>query len=154
MTAIRVTSLGPSQLLGAAMIPVPSPWAGAWQSRGFIRRERTVPAPTPGGVPQERVSLAIGGHDSRSSDSPGYIAFDMYTQVTNGLPMPMTPPVSVTSDNQLPVPAIDPRGVASSWSVGYSPRPGMTINYVQRGQRQVVQPKVTTRFPNLLRRRG
>ena len=153
MTAIRVTALGPARLLGAALLPVPASDARAYQARGFIGHDFTAPAPRPGGVPQDRVPLGIGGHDSRSSDSPNYIGTDIYYQVTGGMKMPMTPPVSVTSDTQLPVPAIDPRGVASSWTVGQSPRPIMRPGYRMRGQQQIVQPKVTTKFPNLLRRR-
>ena len=155
MSSIRVTTMGPSALLGAAMLPVPALDARAYQARGFIRRVRTTFQPTPGAVYQERVPLAIGGHDSRSSDSPAYIAFDVYYQSTNGLPLPMTPPVSVTSDNQMPVPAVDPRGTVAPWTQGRSPSvrgafPPPRVG----GQPQVKQPKLLPRFPDITRRAG
>ena len=151
---IRVTSLGPSALLGAAIIPVPASLAQAYQARGFIRRVRKTFQPYPSAVRQEVVPLGIGNHDSRSSDSPSFIAFDMYYQTTNGLPMPMTPPVSVTSDNQMPVPAVDPRGTAAPWTQGRSPKPGQfwpTTRPLFLGQGQIGQPKVTTSFPSRTR---
>lgn len=141
---IRVTSLGPSALLGAAILPVPAAIGQAYQARGFIRRVRKVALPYPSAVRQEVVPLAIGVHDSRSSDSPSLIAFDMYFQVPNGQPLPMTPPVSVTSDNQMPVPAKDPRGRPAVMSK----RPTFLDG------RQVMQPAVAIRFPNLRARSG
>lgn len=143
---IRVTSLGPSALLGAAILPVPASDARAYQARGYIRRVRRTRQPYPSAVRQEVVPLAIGSHDSRSSDGPSYIAFDMYYQETAGQPLPMTPPVSVTSDNQLPVPALDPCGRPAV----LSQRP------VFLDGRQLRQPRVSPRYPDLNRgaRRG
>lgn len=148
---IRVTSLGPSALLGAAIIPVPASDARAYQGRGFIRRVRRTSQPSPSAVYQERVPLAIGNHDSRSSDSPPYIAFDVYYQTTNGLPLPMTPPVSVTSDTQMPVPAKDARGTRAPWTQGRSPHPVMK-RPTFLGQRQIAQPPVTVSFPPINRK--
>lgn len=136
MSSIRVTSSGPSAMLGAAMIPVPAPDARAYQARGLIHGNpsQRIPVPYPGAVRQEITPLAIGAHDSRSSDAPSYFTASIY--YLHGR-QAMTPPVSVTSDNQLPVPAIDPRG-----------RPAvLSARPVFLRQQQIVQPRVAARFP-------
>lgn len=159
MTSIRVTSMGPSALLGAAMIPVPSPWAGAWQARGFIHGcpREVIPAPRQGGLPQDQTALATGGHDSRTSDAPPVWATSIYFLYGR---QAMTPHVSITSDNQMPVPAEDPRGIPitaeNSGGVAQSPSTaGAIIRNRIAGRFQVRQPNnATIQFPDIARRAG
>ena len=158
MTSIRVTSMGPSALLGAAMIPVPAPWAGAWQARGLIHGcpRRIIPAPRQGGLPQDQTALAIGGHDSRTSDAPPVWATSIYFLYGR---QAMTPHVSITSDNQMPVPAEDPRGIPitaeNSGGVGQSPSVAGAITRARiAGQGQVRNPRAVQRFPDIMSRIG
>jgi hypothetical protein len=134
MASIRVTSSGPGTKLGAAAIPVVVKDAGAWQGRGLITWRRTAPAPPPAAVPQS-YNRAL----HRSSDAPNQIHPEIY--FLHGR-QAATPPVSWVSDNQMPVPAVDPRG-----------RPAvMARRPVILGQRQVVQPSPASSYPDFNRR--
>lgn len=135
---LRITSLGPGTKLGAAAVPPLSPDRNAWQARGRIGLAKSIPAPPPGGVPQDRTALAIGAHDSRSSDSPNVFNPFMYWVAGPQILLP----VSWVSDNQLPVPATDPRGTPAV----------MARRPVFRGQQQVTQPRATVSYPNMNRR--
>ena len=75
------------------------------------------------------------GGDSRSSDAPNYWAPVIYYMRELAAP----PNVSVFSDNQMPVPAIDPRGLPSV-SMG---RPRLA------GQFQQTMPKALSLFPSM-----
>jgi hypothetical protein len=128
---VRVTCQGPVNRLGAAALPVPARDAQAYQSWGITHgapgTER-IPAPAPP-VPQ-----AWNRALSRSSDAPDVIYPALYFQHGR---LAGTPPVSVTSDNQMPVPAVDPRGKPAVMSRGP----------VFLGQQQVGQPKTIPSFP-------
>ena len=129
---MRVTSHGPISRLGAAALPVPARDARAYQARGFITGSPgtgRIAAPAPAAVPQ---SWNRALH--RSSDAPDVWFPSVY--YTHG-PQAATPPVSVTSDNQMPVPAVDPRG-----------KPAVMLRGpVFLGQTQVGQPKTIPSFP-------
>jgi hypothetical protein len=103
MPSIRVLSNGPSSLLGAAMLPVPASDARAYQARGKICGNPgtdRVPAPRPQGVTQDYTYTAL----HKSSDAPEYWCPSVYYQ-----PQPPVPPdVAWESDNQMPVPAVNP----------------------------------------------
>jgi hypothetical protein len=150
MTSIRVTAQGPTQLTGAALLPVPAlPSRGG---RGLIHGNpsQPIPAPRQGGLPNDRTALAIGGHDSRTSDAPAYWTTAQYFIYGR---QAATPPVSVTSDNQMPIPARDARGTVAPWTQGRTPPTAGAFWPPRVGtQRQVVQPKVTTRFPDIMGR--
>lgn len=128
---MKVTSIGPARRLGAAILPVPAADRSAFQARGLISGSpgTTAVAAPWAGVPQDRTGLA-GGGVHRSSDAPGYIRPALYFLYG---PQAATPPVSVQSDNQMPVPAVDPRGVPYVAAA----RP------VFLGQKQVPQPKAS-----------
>ena len=139
MSGYRITSSGPTHLLGGAMIPVPAMGASAFQSRGagvtWYGPNNVIPAPRPAGVPQDRSGMRGMGGDSRSSDSPNWWTPNIYYMRELASP----PNVSVYSDNQLPVPAIDPRGLPSVTMA--RPRLG--------GQFQQQTPKVVQFFKNM-----
>ena len=136
---MRIITEGPAGLLGAAIMPVRAHDAGAWQGRGLIHGTpgtQGVPAPLPGAVPQ---SWNRALH--RSSDAPPVIYPSLYYLYG---PQAATPDVSWVSDNQMPIPAKDPRGTPAVMSI----RPTFL------GQRQVTQPSPTVRFPNIRARNG
>ena len=130
---MRFLSHGPSAHPGAAgLIPVPAQAAQAYQSRGIISGSpgtSRIPAPAPGAVPQQW-NRAL----HRSSDAPDYWTPAIYLERGEL----EHAPVSVMSDNQMPVPAIDPRG-----------RPGIALQApLWRGQRQVRSNKTSVSYPN------
>lgn len=127
---MRITTQGPSDLLGGAAIPVPAHDARAYQSRAIVSGSpgiQAIPAPKPGGVPQD---WSIRTRNS-SSCPPVW-----YPSVYYEVPPLERAPVSVLSDNQMPVPAINPIGkpyVAS-----------LPPNFL--GQEQIGQPVVSPSF--------
>ena len=128
---MRITTQGPADLLGAAALPVPSKDARAFQSRAIVYGQpgtQAIPAPRPGGVPQD---WSIRTRNS-SSAPPVW-----YPSVYYEKPPLEHAPVSVLSDNQLPVPALTATGRPFIASV----RPTFL------GQTQVGQPKVSPAFP-------
>ena len=138
---MRITSHGPSSLLGASAIPVPAGDARAYQSRGFISGSpgvRAILVARPS-IPQDRTAQA-GMHSHRSSNAPDFIRPSLYFLFGK---QAMTPPVSVTSDNQMPVPAVSPFA-----------QPFLAARRaVMLGQQQVVQPAVAAKYPNRKHRR-
>lgn len=108
---MRFRTLGPIRRLGAAALPVPAKDAHAYQSRGPIVGQpgtQGVPAPKPAAVPQDWSRRLHG-----SSDAPEVIFPSLYYYGREAMTYA---PVSVLSDNQLPVPAIDPRGKPATMS--------------------------------------
>jgi hypothetical protein len=95
-----------------------------------------IPAPTTDTTPSPDSGdkVLMGPH--RSKDAPDmwyptiYYQPDLY-----GAPGPVTP-VRIYSDNLMPVPAVDPRGVSARLS-----RP---VN--QRGRRAITQPRTSPRW--------
>jgi len=109
-----LTSLGPAEKLGAAQIPIRAQMAQAYQSRGMIDGSpgtTQIPAPRPAGMPQDTTGLAQS-HFHRSSDSPNLWYPGVYYQA-NATDPPEHAPVSVLSDNQMPMPALSPLGLPS-----------------------------------------
>src|SRR5215469_3323020 len=113
MATWRLATLagGMGQKLRGAALPVPAVDAGAWKSRGpvvGIPGTMRIPAPAP--VPQADSNLVAkaqtGWIGLPSSQFSYWLPGIWYT------PKPGSrAPVSVFSDNQMPVPAVDPRGV-------------------------------------------
>lgn len=132
---MRITTEGPADLLGAAALPVPVRDARAYQSRAIVDGQpgtQAIPAPRPGAVPQD---WSVRLHNSAQAPEVWYPA--IYYE--RG-PLEHAP-VSVLSDNQMPVPALTSSGrpyVASA-------RPTFL------GQTQVAQPRVSPAYPRLAR---
>jgi len=123
---------GDTHPAAAGLMPVPASAAQAYQSRGMIHGSpgtEAVAAPVPGGVPQD---WSIRTRNSTSSSPVIFPALYFERgQLEHA-------PVSVLSDNQLPVPAIDPRGT-----------PARALRApVMLGQHQVQSKKRITSYPN------
>ena len=142
MSRQAVTSLAPTRLTGAATVPIPASPAQAWQSWGPVIGSpgtTPIPAPRPSAVPQDTTALAqVSLH--RSSDAPAVWFPGVYYQ-----PGPASrAPVSVLSDNQMPVPAVDPLG-----------KPAVMMGRPRLGgQFQQAQPKSLPIFLNMGGRSG
>jgi hypothetical protein len=92
-----------------------------------------IPAPTRDTVPSPDLGDIAQMGLSRSSDAPGMFFPQKYFEQSlngNGTMGPVTP-VRIYSDNLMPVPAVDPRGIPARLS-----RP---VN--QRGRRGIGQPR-------------
>lgn len=103
---MRITTQGPAARLQAAILPVPARDARAYQGRGTVYGSPgtvPVPAPYPAAVSQDWTHRAL----HRSSDAPPVWYPSVYYQ--RG-PNGTRPQVSVSSDNQMPVPAKDATG--------------------------------------------
>jgi hypothetical protein len=103
---MRVFSNGPSGKLGAAILPVPAQMGEAYQSWGPIvgmPGTDLIPAPYPAAVPQG-VEYVSSDPTSTSKDAPPVWRPGIYYQPV----LAATPPMAVYSDNQMPVPAINP----------------------------------------------
>lgn len=139
----RLSSSGPAKL-GAAALPAPSGWAGGWQSRGQVSGSPgtvRVPAPAPmPGTDRSLAAMANAGNIGLPSSDFTYWLPGIYFQ--RG-PREHAP-VSVQSDNQMPVPALGPNGKPAIMSV----RP------VFLGQFQVRQPNVAAFYPTVRPRQG
>jgi hypothetical protein len=114
MSRYAITSLGPAEKLGAAAVPFPGRTAQAYQSRGIIDGQPGTQAiPAPGsGLPQDTTPLAISGGYHRSSQVNNV----WYPGIYYERPGPdgyEHAPVSVLSDNQMPLPAVNPLGPAA-----------------------------------------
>jgi hypothetical protein len=110
MTRVVITSLGPAEKLGAAMVPVRAQRAGEYASRGIIDGQpgtQPIPAPRPGGVPQDSHRAL-----HRSSDAPPVWYPGVYYERPGDDGLEHAP-VSVLSDNQMPMPALSPLGLPS-----------------------------------------
>jgi hypothetical protein len=111
MSRVVITSLGPAEKLGAAQIPVRSRGASDYASRGIINGSpgtAAIPAPPPP-MPQDNTALGIIGGYHRSSQAPNVWYPVIYYQ-DNTTDPPEHAPVSVLSDNQMPMPALNPLG--------------------------------------------
>ena len=142
MPSWRISAMSSGQArTGAALVPVPAKDAGGWQARGLISGSpgvRPIAAPRPGGVPQDKTGLANTGYH-RSSDAPPFFRPSVYFVCGPQVHAP----VSVLSDNQMPVPATNPLLLPAV----VMPGPVLT------GQKQVRQPVVAPRYGNLMTRR-
>jgi hypothetical protein len=121
--------------LGSALTPHLTRPAASWSSRGPIAGfpgTMGIVAPSPQGVPQDVTAMASTGR-SRSSDAPNRFYPSLYWVA--GADQERAP-VSVKSDNQMPVPAVRPANVVVFDT--YTTRKG--------GQRQVIQPQVVQRW--------
>jgi len=112
-----ITTLGPAERLGAAAIPVPAERQAAGLSRGMINGSPGtvgIPAPRPP-VPQDTTAQAIN-QLHRSSDSPNIWYPGVYYENNDPSVPDARPehcPVSIVSDNQMPMPALSPLGLPS-----------------------------------------
>jgi hypothetical protein len=126
---------GVSPILAAALTP-PMHRVSVTESKGKVVGQPgtwAIRAPSPAAVPQNQyIALASTG-DSRSSDSPDVQFPRMYWEAD----MPKEhAPVSMYSDNQMPVPArVSPNVIKAD---PYRARKG--------GQRQIYQPQVIQRW--------
>lgn len=114
---------------GSWLIPAPAQGFGSWASASAHHAQpgtEAIEAPAPAAVPTDR-SYAVTRH--RSVDSPDLIYPALYYERLSDNPA-ITPTgrLMIVSDNALPVPAIDPRGLPAVMSTP-PPRIG--------GQRQV-----------------
>jgi hypothetical protein len=141
MARIAVTSLGPAERLGAAAVPLPARGAAAYQSRGIIDGQpgtQAIAAPRPAATPQDATALAQNAGWHRSSDA----APVWYPGIYYERPGPEGyehAPVSVLSDNQIPLPAVNPLGLPAVMQG--RPRLG--------GQYQVTNRAITAAYPPL-----
>ena len=136
---MKIVSNGPPSRLGAAAIPVAAKMAQGFQSHGLIAGSPgtdAISSPRPGGVPQG-VTHRNAGNALHASDQAPEVWFPgVYYYGSDSMQTPGQ--VSYLSDNQMPMPAIDPRGLPSVAQV----RP------VFLGQTQVQEPWVASNFPN------
>lgn len=141
MARWRLTSQGTPKL-GAAALPVPAKDAGGWSSWGPVWGSpgtSKIPAPYPAAVPQGR-KYVTSAPQHTSMDAPGYWRPGIYYARPAS-----RAPVSVLSDNQMPVPAVP-----------YQARPSteVAVKPVFLGQYQVQQPKVVPHYPAVRPRQG
>lgn len=128
----------PTSLLGhSSVTPHMNRLAGSGAQQykdGVTGQPGTQPIPSPGaGLENSRTAQAqMGRH--RSSDGPGYILPNLYFARPEQEFWPGAgQPIRVRSDNLMPVPATDPRGIPAR----------MAAPIVQRGSRQIRQPAVS-----------
>lgn len=125
---MKFLSQGPGESLGAAALPIPAKIAQAFQSWGPVDGSpgtSAIPAPRPSGTPQ---GVAFTGNPKHTSkDAPEVWFPGIYYTRRDAMSVA---PVSILSDNQMPLPAIDPKGLPSAVQV----RPTFL------GQIQVAQP--------------
>lgn len=163
MTGFAFTSYGPAPGYAPVGGGGPGPWmlparsweARSWQSVGILTGQpgtQRIPAPDAAAIPPGSLPTAARGQvawplraRSSSRDSPQVFLPAIYYQrvlpngqgsVAGGLGL--GPNVSVVSDNQMPVPAIDPRGIPAIMA-SRPPRIG--------GRGQVVQPYSVVNWP-------
>jgi hypothetical protein len=124
---------------GSWLIPAPASGFGSWASRGTVHGQpgtEPVTAPRPAAVSQD-ASHGVTRH--RSSDSPDLIYPALYFEVIEENPAIVpTGRVMIVSDNMMPMPAIDPRGLPAVMATK-PPRLG--------GQGQVSQPYAVQNWP-------
>lgn len=141
MARWRLSSSGPAKL-GAAAVPVPAKDAGGWQSRGPVWGSpgtSRIPAPYPAAIPQGR-KFVVSAPQFTSMQAPAYWLPGIYYARPAS-----RAPVSVLSDNQMPVPAVPYRAVPASQ---------LAVSPTFLGQYQVRQPKVVAHYPAVRPRRG
>lgn len=147
MSSWRLSALGASgranQKLRGALLPVPPGQAMGFQARGVIMGSpgtTQIPAPAPFCKTDESlVAQAQTGIIGEPSTKFSWWLPGVYYS-----PSVWKPHVSYFSDNQMPVPAIDPRGL-----------PGVVMpGPVMIGQKQVLQPRVAPKYANRRASRG
>lgn len=139
MTSWRLSALssGTSAKAGPALLPVPAVDAGAKNSREQVFGGPAVLVPMPAPMPVTDRNLTAQANAGNIGLPSSY--FNTGRPSIYWVNSRERAPVSRRSDNQMPVPAIDPRGV-----------PGIVMpGALFRGQYQVVQPKVAPKFANL-----
>ena len=138
-----------NQKLRAALLPVPSGWAQGFQSRGPVTGwpgtvRITAPAPMPGTDSSLAAQALAGNIGEPSSKFSWWTPSVYYTRLEQPYLNGSVAPVSVLSDNQMPVPSVDPRGM-----------PGVVMpGPVMLGQTQVGNPRVAPKFMNRRATRG
>jgi len=137
---------------GSWLLPMPAADARGFQSWGSLVGQpgtMQIPAPDPAAIPPGTLPTLGRGNTagwprrkSSSADSPGFWLPAIYYQRALSNPA-LAPDVSVVSDNQLPVPAIDPRG-----------RPAIMAQRPPRigGRGQVMQPYQQLAWPKFVQR--
>lgn len=144
MASWRLTAMASSQLhkLRGALIPVPAIDAGAKNSRSVVYGfPGTVRIPAPPPFPDaDKMTVAFA--------QTGWIGipssyFSWWTPSIYYVPAVERAPVSRISDNQMPVPAVDPRGLPAV----VMPGPMMM------GQTQVSTPRLAPKYMNPQSRR-
>lgn len=136
---MKVTSEGPTSRLGAAAIPVSAKMAQGYQSHALVNGSPgtdPIPVNRAQGVPQGITHRTAGAGYHGSSDAPDVFFPGVYYYGPDSMQHPGM--ISYLSDNQMPLPAIDPKGLPSVAQV----RP------VFQGQVQVKQPWNAANFPN------
>lgn len=124
-----------SYYMGSALTPHMNRTAANWSSRGPIAGfpgTLGVSTPPPVAVPQDKTGMANTGFH-RSSDAPNRIYPSLHWVAGTDQEHA---PVSVKSDNQMPIPALRPANVIVFKA--YKTRKG--------GQRQVIQPQVVQKW--------
>ena len=136
---MKVTSEGPTSRLGAAAIPVAAKMAQAFQSHALVNGSPgtdPIPVERAQGVPQG-IKYRNNGNALHASDQAPDVFFPgVYYYGPDSMQIPGK--ISYLSDNQMPLPAIDPKGLPSVAQV----RPTF------QGETQVKQPWVASNFPN------
>jgi hypothetical protein len=134
---VKFLTQGPGQSLGAAALPVPAKMAQAYQSHGRIHGSpgiEAIPSPRPAAVPQGIAYRNTGSPLFASEKAPAVWFPGVYYYGTDSV---SRAPVSVISDNQMPMPAVDPMREPSI----QLRRPTFL------GQTQVQQPWVAPVYP-------
>jgi hypothetical protein len=121
----------------ATPVPVRPPGSAMQYKDGVTGRPGTFPVPSPGpGVPRGPVALAMGGF-SFTAYCPGFYPNQYWARPEAAYHPGAGMPVSVFSDNLMPVPATDPRGVPAPLQVPVS----------LRGNQQIRQPPTLIQWP-------
>jgi hypothetical protein len=114
--------------------------SGAVQYKdGVVGQPGTLPIPVHPQIPSPDIGDEAQMGLSRSSDAPNSIRPNLYYARPERSFWPGAGmPISVQSDNLMPVPATDPRGVPAR----------LSMPIVQRGGRQIRQPARLMTWPN------
>lgn len=136
-------SRGVPPTVGSALTPTITRTYAGWSSRGKISGNPGVigiPVDDPAAIREDVNSYATVGQFS-THNAPNIIFPSVYYE--NDAPLDKEKaPVSVFSDNQMPVPASSPKKYYTA--TPFKARLG--------GQRQVIQPQVVQRFPGMVNR--
>jgi hypothetical protein len=135
---VKFLTHGPGQSLGAAALPVPAKLSvAAWSSGRIIGSPGTdaIPSPRPAGVPQGITHRTAGAGYRGSEQAPELWFPSVYYYGRDSM---SHAPVSVFSDNQMPMPAIDPKRLPAQ----------MQVRPVFLRQTQVQQPWVASSYPS------
>jgi len=123
----------------AAAMPtlVRPPGSASQYKDGVTGRPGTVPVPSPGpGVPTGPIAMAMGG-TSYTAYCPGFYPNQYWARPQGQYWPGAGMPISIRSDNLMPVPATDPRGV---------PAP-QAVPLAMRGNQQIRQPASLIQWP-------